>query len=109
MRLIRDVLDNQLVDRNSVKIGKADGIIVEIEDSGSPRVLYIETGLPAKARRIHPALGKFVARWASSYRIPWSRVRNVGIDIDVDLDAERTPLLKVEDRLRDILTKLPFS
>ena len=28
MRLIRDVLDNQLVDRRKVKLGKADGVII---------------------------------------------------------------------------------
>ncbi len=35
MRLIRDVLDNQLVDRNGVKIGKADSIVVEVQDGAA--------------------------------------------------------------------------
>jgi hypothetical protein len=109
MRLVRDVLDNQLVDRKKVKIGKADGIVIGVRDSGPPRVLSIETGLLTKARRIHPALAAWIGRWSTPYRIGWSRVRDVGIDIDIDVEAENTPLLKVENRLRKVVMRLPFA
>ena len=109
MRLIRDVLDNQLVDRKKVKIGKADGIVIEVRESGPPKILSIETGLLTKARRIHPALAAWIGRWSSPYRIGWSQVRDVGIDIDVDIDAENTPLWRVEKRLRNIVMRLPFA
>jgi len=109
VRLIRDVLDNQLVDRKKVKIGKADGIVIEVRDSGPPKVLGIETGIVTKARRIHPALADWIGRWSTPYRIGWSRVRDVGIDIDVDVEAEDTPMLKVEKRLRRVVMRLPFA
>lgn len=109
MRLIRDVLDNQLVDRKKVKIGKADGIVIEVRENGPPKILSIETGILTKARRIHPALAAWLGRWSSPYRIGWSQVRDVGIDIDVDIDAEKTPLLRVEKRLRKVVMRLPFA
>ncbi len=109
MRLMRDVLDNQLVDRNKVKIGKADSIIVEIQASAPPKIVCIETGLAPKVRRIHPALARLLQRWTTSFRIPWSKVRDVGIDIDLDLDADSTPLLRVEKRLAGFISKIPFS
>ena len=109
MRLMRDVLDNELVDRDGVKIGEADSIIVELQEGGPPRILAIEVGLEPKLRRIHPTLAKIWHRWIGSYRIPWSSVRDVGIRIDVDLEAERTPLLRVEKLLAKFIAKLPFS
>ena len=109
MRLVRDVLDNQLVDRKKVKIGKADGIVIEVRESGPPKILSIEAGLLTKARRIHPALAAWIGRWSTPYRIAWSQVRDVGIDIDVDIDAENTPLLRVEKRLRKVVMRLPFA
>jgi hypothetical protein len=109
VRLIRDVLDNQLVGRKKVKIGKADGIVIEIREGGPPKILSIEAGLLTKARRIHPAVAAWIGRWSTPYRIGWSQVRDVGIDIDVDIDAENTPLLKVEKRLRKVVMRLPFA
>jgi hypothetical protein len=35
MDVIRDVLDNQIVDRNQRKMGKVDGIVIECRD-GEP-------------------------------------------------------------------------
>jgi sporulation protein YlmC with PRC-barrel domain len=105
--LIRDVLDNQLVDRKQRRIGKADGIIIEIPEKGPPKLKYVETGLVTKARRLHPRLAKWVGRWGKPYRIPWRRITDIGVDIEVDLDARETPLLTLEQRLRRFLKKIP--
>jgi hypothetical protein len=43
MDVIRDVLDYQIVDRNQCKMGKVDGIVIELRDQESPRLAYIET------------------------------------------------------------------
>jgi hypothetical protein len=61
MDLIRDVLDNQLVDRNGRKMGKVDGIAIELRENKPPRLAYIETGAPTLARRLHPRLARWVA------------------------------------------------
>ena len=118
MDLIRDVLDNQLVDREQRKMGKVDGIVMLVDDDQPPRLAYIEVGGPVLARRLHPRLG----RWAAAIgrrlgrtggeplRIPWSAIRDVGIDVDVDLDAEQTPALAWEHWLRDhIVRHIPGS
>lgn len=52
MDVIRDVLDNQLVDSNQRKIGKVDGIVVELREEKPPRLAYIEVG-KAKTRPTH--------------------------------------------------------
>lgn len=113
MDVIRDVLDNQIVDRNQRKMGKVDGIIVELQDGQPPRLAYIETGATTLARRLHPRLERWVAvvqsKWGAKrtepLRIPWAKVRDVGIDVEVDLDAEQTPALAYEKWLRDRVTK----
>ncbi len=108
MDIIRDVLDNQLVDRNNCKMGRVDGIVMELRDNKPPRLAYIEVGVPTLARRLHPRLERWVAallgKWGAhnqSFRIPFSKVRDVGIDVNVDLDAEATPVLAYEKWLRE--------
>ncbi len=118
--IIRDVLDNQLVDRHGVKIGKVDGIIVEWEEGKPPRLAYLEQGAPTLARRLHPRLADWVValgrkwglRHGESYRIPWTKVLTIGIDVKVDLDVnvESTPVLAWETWLRErVVKRIPGS
>jgi len=116
MDVIRDILDNQLVDRNQCKMGKVDGIVMELRSGQPPRLAYIEVGLPTLARRLHPRstrwvaafLSKWGAKQSESFRIPFSKVRNVGINVEVDLDAEATPALAYEKWLREhIIERIP--
>ena len=116
MNLICEVLDNQLVDRHQKKIGKVDGIVIELCEDRPPRVVYIETGASVLAHRLHRRLGQWVEklgeRWGvrrgRPFRIEWAKVRDVGIDVDVDLDAEGTPLLAWEKWLKEkIVSRIP--
>jgi sporulation protein YlmC with PRC-barrel domain len=108
MDLIRDVLDNQIVDRNQCRLGKVDGIVIELREGKPPLLRYIETGWLTKARRVHPRLARWMGRWLSHpYRIPWTSIRDVGVDLEVALDARDTPLLRTEERLRRILSRIP--
>jgi len=116
MDIIRDVLDNQLVDRNQHPMGKVDGIIMELRDGEPPRLAYIEVGVTTLAKRINPRLAGWVAaiartwgaRQSEPFRIPWSKVRDVGIDVEVDVDAQETPALAYEKWLSDrIITRIP--
>jgi hypothetical protein len=110
MNLIREVLDNQLVDRNRRRLGKIDGIVAEFRPGRPPRLKCIETGWSAKARRIHPRLAEWIRRWASApFRIEWKAIRDVGVDVEVALEARETPLLRTENRLRRFLTRIPGS
>ena len=114
--VIRDILDKQLLDRHQRKMGKVDGIIMELRDGKPPRVTYIEVGGVTLARRLHPRLAKWVAGWkrkwgigrGESYRIPWAKVRDIGIDVEVDLEAEKTPALAWENWVsKNIIGRIP--
>lgn len=116
MDIIRDVLDNQIVDRNQRNMGKVDGIVMELRDGEPPRLAYIEVGVTTLAGRLNPRLASWVAAMASKwgakqsepFRIPWSKVRDVGIDVEVDVEAQETPALAYEKWLSDrIITHIP--
>ena len=108
MLLVRDVLDNQMLDRRGDRMGKVDGVVLEVSGESPPRVVYLEAGAPTLARRLGPRLGRWVSRLAhrwggahpESYRIPWTKVREVSLDVRVDVEAEETRVNVVEDWLR---------
>ena len=70
-------------------------------------------GFPVLAQRIHPRLGTLVSaiqsRWGAKhrkgFRIPWSQVMDVGIDVQVDLEAQTTPAWDYEKWLQDHIVK----
>jgi sporulation protein YlmC with PRC-barrel domain len=116
MDIIRDVLDNQIVDRNQRKMGKVDGIIVELREGQPPRLAYLETGATTLARRVHPRVENWISvianKWGAKHsqplRIPWSKVQDVGIDVKVDIDAEQTSALAYEVWLRNhVIKRIP--
>ncbi|AUB38217.1 hypothetical protein COO91_04182 [Nostoc flagelliforme CCNUN1] len=42
------------------------------------------------------------------FQIPWSKVRDVGIDVEVEVEPEATPALEYEKWLRDrIIARIP--
>ena len=67
--IIRDVLDKQLVDRQQRKMGKVDGLIVELRDGQPPRLAYITVGGTTLARRLHPRLAQWLAMLARRWGI----------------------------------------
>lgn len=116
MDVFRDILDNQLVDRQQQKMGRVDGIVAELREDQPPRLAYLEVGMPVLARRLHPRLESWVAaiqgRWGAKqrhpFRIPFSQVLDVGIDVDVDLDAADTPAIAYEQWLQDhVIGRIP--
>lgn len=116
MDLIKDVLDNQLVDRKDRKIGKVDGIVVELRDGLPPRLLRIEVGPSTVAARLHPRFGAWVAarlrRWdkirTEPSTIPWGAIREIGINVKLDRDAAMTTLPAWENWLsKHIIRRIP--
>ena len=116
INLVRDVLDKQLVDRRREKMGKVDGIVLELEDARPPRVAAVEVGPATLARRLHPRL----ARWAESisrrwlggsggaYRIPWEKLSGHGVELRVELYGDETPALAWERWLREhVVSRIP--
>ena len=115
MDLIRDCLDKQLEDRNHRRMGRVDGIILELEDNRPPRVAYIEVGVKQLLDRLSVRMGKLFARLAERldveskpYRIPFGKL-HVGLNtVKVDVEAEKTPALEWELWLRKkIIGRIP--
>lgn len=116
LHLIRDVLDNQLVDRQKRKMGKVDGLVLVLRKDKPPRVAYVEVGMSTLCHRLHLRLGhlaekighKLGVREGAPYRIPWSKVRHEGIDVEVDLDVSETPIMRWEKWLnKKIIGRIP--
>lgn len=118
MKLARNVLDQQVIDREGVAMGKVDGVLLELREGAPPRVAAVVLGAATLATRIHPRLGAWVKRWrrglagalARQTHIPWSKVLKIGTDIRVDDEADRSPALAAERWVRDhIVRHIPGS
>ena len=114
MQLGRDVLDQQVIDAQGHQMGKVDGIVLEPGDGAATRVAFVVVGGTTLLWRIHRGL----ARWAERRlrgeghvaRIPWSKVVKIGVDVKVDVEAERSPALHWERWVRDhIISRIPGS
>ena len=114
MDLGRQILDQQLVDRNDLDIGIVDDVVLELREGAPPRVAALLTGGHLLAQRLHPAAERLM-RWmtrgwgprqSEPIRIAWSKVRKIGIDVKVDIAAEDAMLW--EHWVRDhIIRRIP--
>jgi hypothetical protein len=116
--LVRDLLDNQLVDRDKVNLGKIDGIAIHVAQGKQPRVTHLESGALILARRLGPRWERFVAfmtrhfgvRKNSVFRVPWSKVTKTGIDVYLDIDGRESDAYAWEHWLDDhLIGRLPFA
>ena len=99
MELGLEVLDQQVSDRNGELMGKVDGILLELRPGKPPRVAHLVIGGGTAVRRVSPRLAGWLMRLSRRWgpkelqplEVPWSKVLKIGIDVQVDLDAKRTP------------------
>jgi len=106
MHIVADILDKQIVDSNSMNVGKVDGLVLVLRQGKPPRVAAIEIGNGVLLRRI----GKWTERFGlSRFRIAWSKVKKVDIDVELDFDASETPPLAWERRLGALVAKVPVG
>jgi hypothetical protein len=115
MDLFRDCLDQQIVDRNDRRIGRVDGIILEVEPNRPPRVAYVEVGVVTLADRVSPSLRarmiqlmKRLGIQSDRFQIPWGKIR-VGVnEVIADIVAEETTVMELELWLRKkIIGRIP--
>ena len=115
MDLIRDCLDKQIEDRFKRRMGRVDGIVLELEAGRPPRVAYVELGVVTLMNRLSRRLGKIVARLlkrfeipGDPYRIAWGKIK-VGLNtVHADVEAEKTPALEWELWLRKkVIGRIP--
>jgi hypothetical protein len=118
MDLVRDVLDKQVRDRQGRKMGKVDGIVLELRDDAPPRVAFLEIGPMTLARRLGSWLGRLAQAIDAGFgvgdgrplRITLAQVRDIGIEVVVDVDAERTRARAWEQWLRrQVVARIPGS
>jgi hypothetical protein len=117
--LVEDILDVQLIDRRQCRIGRVDGVLIELRGDRPPRVAALEIGAVTLVRRLHPRLARwlraFAIRWLpaplATVRIPMTLLRDVGVDLDVDVDAHADRrMLRLEKWLiRHVIRRLPGS
>ena len=107
--LTRDVLDKQVVDRDGTKMGRVDGLVLELRGDQPPRVDVIEMGFVVLARRMGPRverwlekLRRFSIRKTARQRVAWEKVIEVEPHhVQLDLEAGDTPAFEWEHWLRD--------
>lgn len=117
LNLARDILDQELVDRNGTQMGRVDGLLLVLEGDGPPRVDAFELGFVVLARRVHPRLEHWLERIRNRWSvrktarqvIPWSSVEEIRPGhIKVGIDALLTPAFDWERWLRKhVVAKIP--
>ncbi|MER8404339.1 hypothetical protein [Mesorhizobium sp. M0959] len=117
MDLLRDILDKQVVDREQVKIGKVDGLVAELRPGEPPKIVAVELGSITLGRRLGERPGRWMARLAARlggkrhaepHRIAWNKVRDIGVDIEFDIDVRETAIFDWQDWLLDhVIGRIP--
>lgn len=108
MDLVRDLLDNAVVDRKGREMGRVDGIVLEIRDGAPPRVAAIEIAPGVLAHRVHPFFGRCMVAFGYVFHlrdprplvIPLGDRLQIGDRVKVDMDVGDTVAGEVEQRLR---------
>ena len=116
--LVRDLLDNQLVGRDKLNLGKIDGIALHVARGKQPRVTSLESGALTLARRMGPRWERFVAfmtrhfgvRKKPVFRVAWKQVTRVGIDVHVDIDGVSSDAFAWEHWIDEhLIGRFPFA
>jgi sporulation protein YlmC with PRC-barrel domain len=116
MNLKQALLDQQVVDRAGELMGKVDGIVLEIRADKPPRVARLVIGGGTAAHRLQPRFASWLLRWRRRWgptndgplEVPWAKVKKIGIDVRVDLDAARTTAFAWEHWVRNhIIGRIP--
>lgn len=115
MDLIRDLLDQQVIDRNGREIGRVDSVILEMRDGAAPRVAAIELGPAVLAARVHPIAGRWMGALEHAFgigdgepiRIGFEDVLSIADHVKVDQSVGESGAATIEQRLRAWLGRLP--
>jgi sporulation protein YlmC with PRC-barrel domain len=112
----RDLLEKQVLDKDGEKVGRVDGVTLRLRPGKPPEIEALEIGMPALLRRFGPRPAEAAARWerrlgvasGEPLRIEPARIRNVGNDVEVDLDGSRTNALAWERWIRTrFISRIP--
>lgn len=114
IELVHDVLDMQLVDRNDAKMGRVDGVTIELREGAPPRVAELLIGGTVLADRVGGwaarlvQLAMRVARARPHVtRIPFEVVEEIGDVLKLDVEAQATGAFRTEQWLDRIVCGIP--
>ena len=116
MELVRQVLDQQVLDREDNPIGKVDGVVLGLRDDAPPLVLGVELGGSVLAMRVHPLVARVVAgiqricglKPKRATRIGWHLVRKIGLRVVVDVHPDQLAVHEWESWLREnVVRRIP--
>jgi sporulation protein YlmC with PRC-barrel domain len=116
LHLAHDVLDAQLVDRVQEKIGRVDGLLLELEEGRPPRVATIVIGGAARAERVGRWFVTLRRAWRRMFgqrqehvsRIPFDKVRRIGDTIELDVDEKTLESEHLERWLKEhVVCRIP--
>jgi sporulation protein YlmC with PRC-barrel domain len=111
--IVHDLLDMQLVDRNGEKMGRVDGVTLELT-GGPPRVAELLVGGSVQAERVGGwavrllrALARLCRVQPVVTRIPFAVVQEISDTIVLDVEAHATTALRTEHWLDRIICRIP--
>lgn len=116
VHLVHDVLDAQLVDRVQEKIGRVDGLLLELEEGRPPRVATIVIGGAARAERVGHGFAALRRGLRAVFgrhedhvsRIPFEKVRRIGDTIELDVDEQTLESEHLERWLKEhVVCRIP--
>lgn len=117
MNLVRDLLDQKVVDRNGREMGRVDSVVLEIREGASPRVAALELGPAVLAYRVRPIFGRWIAALEHGFgiaegrplRIPFGDLLEIADHVKVDVAVGDTAAATVEQALRAWVAAIPGS
>jgi hypothetical protein len=114
MRIVGDVLDKDILDRNGRPLGRVDGIEVELRHSREPRVTNVLLGATVLGQRISRRAGWWAAaverlyRPRSPVRIPFGRISlTTDARVRADVTLGETGADALEHAARRVVVRLP--
>src|SRR4051812_24323363 len=116
MDLVYRLLDDQLVDVDGRRCGRADDLEFDGDVGTPPRLYAILSGsgtwhrrLPRPLRRVGERIFGTGVVGDDVIRVPWSQVERVETVIDLKAKARDLGLAQGDDRWAPIIEKLPKS
>ena len=115
MHLVRDLLDQALVDRNGRNMGRVDRVVMDIGEHAPPPVVAIEVGAAALGARLSASVGRWIAGFLHGWNVDHGQPLRIDVHqildatdhVKVELAFGETPAANVERRLRRFISAIP--
>lgn len=117
MDVVREMLDKPVVDRDGRPMGRVDGMVLQHDPDGPPRLAAILIGPSVLGERLHPRLGRWVTALEARLginadrptRVDMGDVADVTSKVSLRLSVDDTAVNALEKRIAQWLVKLPGS